>query len=186
MKGLKELCRPSEIADSRHCSTLLSYELDLGRLTFRNCTSCSRSVSTGWDQFVVTNIVDLPLTDQLHERALNAARSLRMKNDDDAGALPGKGLPPGCEGKIQHDSGHDEGRPVRLFARNLSCGTRPRGVPEPCLGSCVTTSLKVVLGDQSSVPCNLSLAHNGWRNFMISERFGFVCDVGSLMEGRRR
>lgn len=138
------------------------------------------------DQLVMTNIVDLPLTDQLHERASKLARSLRMTNDDDAGALPGKGLPPGCEGKIQHGSGHDEGHPDRLFARNPSCGTRPRGVPEPCLGSCVTTSLKVVLGDRSSVPCNLSLAHNGWRNFMISERFEFFCDIGSLSEGRRR
>lgn len=135
---------------------------------------------------MVTNTADLPLTDQLHERASKLARSLRMTNDDDAGALPGKGLPPGFEGKIQHGSGHDEGHPDRLFARNPSCGTRPRGVPEPCLGSCVTTSLKVVLGDRPSVPCNLSLAHNGWRNFTISERLEFSCDVGSLRKGRHR
>lgn len=186
VEGLKESRGPSGIADSRVCSTLPSYELDLGRLNFRNCTSCPRRVSTEKNQFGMVNIVGLPLMDQLHERASNAARSLRMMNDDGTGALPGIGLLPSFEGRIQHGSGHDEGHPDPLFARNPSCGTRPRGVPEPCLGSCVTTSLKVVLGDRFSVACNLFLAHNGWRKFIISERFEFACDVGSLLKGRLR
>lgn len=131
-------------------------------------------------QCAALRIVGLPLMDQLGERVSTAARSLLMRNIHGAGALPGKGWSPGCEGRSQRGLGHDEGRPDRLVAKNASCETWARGVPEPSPGSCATASSKDLFGNRSSITQNLSVVHNGLRRFMISERDEVVCSVGDV------